>query len=456
MSRYKISVWISASLLTTLLAAIHAPGQISVDSGIALYEGVVGRAVGWGPTFMAAVLAWLGGGVLGASLFVAFNCIAIYGVFAVLLTDRVTPARIGALRAGGAALLALNPLFMFYAGIVWKDVMLASAASVALAAILACSHERRWPRWPLLAVCAGATLAVAMLALLRQQGALLAIPLALALAWVLARRCGGSRRLRAIIVAASLSLTVLTTLLLSHLAALRVAQLPSSPVSVGLLTVRAYDIIGMVANSAADAPHDWSRASDEVVARMRAGYSHERIDTIWHDPVVRGYINALSEEQSKRIWLDGVKRAPGAYLRHRARAFEALLGMGPISGCVPAYWGVAALPEHLEALSLAEEMDPRDRLLGRAVQKLEVSMVFRHWWYVLLLAVASVLLVRRPGTPAVWVVRCAVVGGWGYLASFMPATIACDFRYLYPVAAIATIACMFVLLHPSRPRPGSE
>jgi hypothetical protein len=86
MSKYRASVLLIALLFATLLAAIHSPGQISVDSGIALYEGIVGRAVGWGPTFFAAVLAWLGGGILGASIFVALNCLVTYGLLAALLT----------------------------------------------------------------------------------------------------------------------------------------------------------------------------------------------------------------------------------------------------------------------------------------------------------------------------------------------------------------------------------
>ena len=45
-------------LLTFVLAcaaiAIHAPGQMSMDTSIQLYEASLGQSVSWGPPFMSA------------------------------------------------------------------------------------------------------------------------------------------------------------------------------------------------------------------------------------------------------------------------------------------------------------------------------------------------------------------------------------------------------------------
>lgn len=445
MSMHRPYVLLAAVLMATVLSAVHAPGQISVDSGIALYEGIVGHAVGWGPTFFAAVLSWLGGGVLGASVFVALNCLATYGIFAALLSIGVDVRRLAKWRLVVAALLAINPLFMLYVGIIWKDVMLASTAAVAVVLLLFVS---RLSGKRLLLALLAAAVCIAMLPLLRQQGILLAAPLAMVSAWVAGCRLAASARGRVAVMAASIILTGAISLLLSVAASSRVAALPSSPISVGIVTIRAYDIIGMVAYARPEDRSDWTGASADAIERMRVGYSPERIDTVWHDEKVRGYINSMSAEQSRDIWLAGIRHDPEAYLSHRIRAFGALMGFGPVSGCVPAYWGVAAVPEHLSALGVLEEMDPRDRLIGAEVKQLEPSMVFRHWWYAGLLLIATALMFRRGYGSEAWVLRAAALAAWMYLGSFLPTTIACDFRYLYPVSLLATVICMYMLLHP--------
>lgn len=445
MSKYRASVLLIALLFATLLAAIHSPGQISVDSGIALYEGIVGRAVGWGPTFFAAVLAWLGGGILGASIFVALNCLVTYGLLAALLTVGVSAGKVPVWRMCIAVLLAANPLFMFYVGIIWKDVMLASTAASVVGLLLFSLRMER--RSALLALFAS-TICIAMLPLLRQQGILLAVPLAVMCAWVIARRFEGSMGVRAGLMVASLVLTLTMSAALSKAAALRVTSLPASPVSVGFLTIRAYDIVGMVAYAEPGDSSAWTGASPVAIQKMKTGYSPQRIDTLWHDADVRGYINSMSAEQSAQVWRNGIKQDPQAYLTHRARAFEALIGAGPMTGCVPAYWGVAAVPEHLSALGVAEEMDPRDRFIGGEVKLFEPTMVFRHWWYAALLLIATVLLLRGSHSTERWILRVAALVAWLYLGSFVPTTIACDFRYLYPVSFLSTLICIYMLVHP--------
>ncbi|WP_132865705.1 hypothetical protein [Stenotrophomonas sp. ATCM1_4] len=449
MAAYRNSVFIAAIFIATVLAAFHSPGQISVDSGIALYEGIIGKAAGWGPTFFAAVLSWLGGGLVGTSIFIALNSLATYGIFAYFLTSGAALERVAKWRIAFAIVLAVNPLFMLYVGIIWKDVMLATTAAVAITGMLFQARVRSARLsgflFLIVACCVGA------LPLLRQQGILLAVPLALALAMIVGRRFARSTRGMLLAGTATLIVVAMSSVGLSTAASVRIASPNGAPVSVGFLTIRAYDIIGMVAYARDGDSSSWSGASSEAISEMRKGYSPERIDSVWHNEAVRGYINSLSTERSWSIWGEGIRHDPQAYVSHRFNAFGALMGAGPMVGCVPAYWGVSALPEHLQAIGVAEEMDSRDRLIGAAVGKLIPTGVFRNWWYAGILLFSFFFLARREGTGEIWLMRLSAFGGLMYLMSFLPTTIACDFRYLFPVAMIATLVAMYLLLYPGAP-----
>ncbi len=449
MDGWRASVLAGMALLALLLVALHAPGQMSVDTGVALYEGLVGHAVGWGPPFFAAVLRWLGGGEIGAAVFVALNTAAIYGCFAALLTiDAADAARVRRWRRPVALLLVLNPLFAFYAGILWKDVMLATCAMVASTALLVAGNRVGRPRAWWLAL---AFLAIAPMPLLRQQGVLLSIPLAIAGAWtcVAPLRGRSARARRAGTAAAILALSAASTLVLDGMSAATIRPKPASPVSVGLATIRAYDIAGMIAYALPGDVAAWSGADAATRQQIRYFYDPERIDTMWRDPFTRKYFDALGTEGLASVWWAGLRHDPVAYASHRAAALRTLMGFDDVAGCVPAYWGVASLAEYLEPLGLREEMDQRDRMIGHLVARLSPTPVFRHWFYALLLLAGGVAAVRRRDGDA-FTLRAISIAGAAYLASFVPATIACDFRYLYPTACLATVLCAWMLLRPGK------
>ncbi len=436
--------------IAVMLAAFHAPGQMSVDSVAALYEGVTGRAVGWGPTFFSAFLAWLGGSVVGSSVFIAINCYLTYGCFAVLLTnrrDRVVPRW----QVFVAFVLTLNPLFMFYVGIIWKDVMLTTFAMVAGTFMLLAANREGRTRYLLLA---GAVLAIASLTLIRQQGFLVAMPFAVVAAWLVARTYRNALLGRAVVFFVCLGLVAGFAMILEKLANHTVTPAAASPVSVGLTTIRAYDIAGMIAYAEPRDEVKWANAPATVQAAIKSKYSPERIDTFWQDPVIRNYFNSLSAAQYSSTWEHGIEQTPRAYLEHRFNAFIALLGLSSINGCVPAYWGVSAVPEQLEALSLRDEMDARARVIGRTSLDLHETPIFRNWFYALLLIVATVLIALRAKGEQRWASAGIAIAAWLYLLSFVPTTIACDFRYLYPVAGLSTILCVFLLTHVSLAKRG--
>lgn len=441
-------LWIAVALL---LVALHSPGQMSLDTIVALYEGVIGRAVGWGPPFMAAVLEWLGGGVVGASVFVALNTALVLGGF-LLALGAGDPGRLGSLpwrRLLPALLLALNPLFLLYVGIIWKDVLLASLAMAAVVGLWSLERRLDAGRWWLVALVA---LALAAMPWARQQGALLALPLWAVLAWLFARRFPAARRgARLATAGAVLLVLALANRGIGAAADATITPLPDSPTGTGIAMVMAYDLIGMGARVPDGSPLREAGADEDLVGAVRDSYSVERIDTTWARPEVKAFFLGMGREALPGHWWRALREHPSAYLAHRRDALAALLGFGSMDGCVAGYWGVAGLPEQLPHVGIAEEMDPRDRLIGDVTRWLRDTPVLRHWAYLLLLAGVSVALLRRrrEASPAA---LAAALGAWLYFASYVPSTIACDFRYLYPTAALACLLAVHLLASPRAAR----
>lgn len=455
-STYRGFIFCLFATLAAVLAAFHSPGEMSVDSVMALYEAMKGAAVGWGPTFMAATLAWLGGGAVGASVFVALICVLTYGCFVALLVDR-GDVRVQRWQIVLALVLALNPLFLFYVGIIWKDVMLATVAMVvATLLLLAIGREGR-SRYVFLVI---ALIVAGMLTPIRQQGILLAVPFAFVAGWLATKDVRVGKLARAATSVASVGLVIAFSVIFYALSATAVRPQANGPVSVGIYTIQAYDIAGMIADAELGDPAAWSHASPAVQSDIKSHYSSERIDTIWHLEDVRNYFNSLSAEQYMSTWLHGIEHDPGAYLKSRFGAFASLLGLYGINGCVPAFAGIGALPDQVSALGLTNGMNARAHVLGRFATTLYPTPVFRNWFYALLLLAASILLlIRLKGDVRV----CAggvAVAAWLYLLSFLPTTIACDVRYLYPVAGLSTILCVFLLMqtpmHRKRERDDNE
>jgi len=433
------------SSLAIVLAALHSPGEMSVDSIIALYSALKGVAAGWDQTFFSATLSWLGGGVVGSSLFVALNCIMTYGCFVTLLMRHADALPVPRWQYGMAIVLALNPLFMFYVGIVWKDVMLATVAMLAATLIISAIRQSGFKRLLLLGL---AILAIGVLTPIRQQGFLIAAPFAAVAACLMAasyRKQKSPRVIRVGIFFTCILMTAGVTGILQVQSTRTIKPPGQNSMHVGLLVIQSFDIAGMIANAAPGDPSHWSMAPPAVQAKIKSLYDPERIDTFWHDPTIRPYLDALSAKQHWTIWEHGIAHNPMAYVKHRLSAMSMLLGFGCIDGCVPAYWGIYGLPEQVQALGFHEEMDDRAKAIGRLVTDLRSSPVFRNWFYALLLLFASVFGIRRSRGEKRWVVYGIATASWLYLLSFIPTAISCDVRYLYPVASLATLLAVFVL-----------
>lgn len=440
--------------LAVFLAAFHSPGQMSVDSILALYGAMKGVAAGWDVTFLSAIMVWLGGGVIATSLFVAINCCLTYGCFAVLLT-RHRAETAPRWRLALAFVLALNPLFMFYVGIVWKDVILATCAMVVATLLLMAANNKGHSRYLLLVLSA---VTIAFLIPIRQQGILLAAPFSIVIAGLAICPFSRQVKLRAAIFFICMGCIVGCTLLFTGLQNKTIKGPMTGAVRQGLLTIRDYDIAGIIANTNVSEQDNWSEAAPSVKAEIRKLYSPERIDTIWHVPEIRGYFDNMGSAQGWSIWARGIEHHPAAYIRHRWNAMAWLLGLHGMKGCVAAYWGVYGLPDQVIALGLREEMDARAKLIGRLTVDLFGTPVFRNWFYALLLIAASIAVVFRLRGSQRWTAAGIAVAGWLYLLSFIPTTIACDFRYLYPVASVTSVLCIYLLTSggPDSKHPDSD
>lgn len=442
-SAYVVVTVVVFGTLAAVLAAFHAPGELSVDSVMALYEAMKGVAVGWGPTFMAATLAWLGGGAVGATLFVAMMCLLTYGCYAALL--------IGCRGTGVprwqiviAFVLALNPLFMFYVGIIWKDVMQATVALVVATLMLLAVMRSGRMRYVALGI---ALIVAGMLTPIRQQGILLLVPLASAIGWVAVRDTNRNLLIRLAMSIACICISVGVSEVFYSLASTAVKPQSSGPVSVGIFTIQAYDIAGMIANAPPGDPSAWSNAPESTKNDIKHYYSSQRIDSVWQHHTVSSYFNSLSAHQYMSIWLSGIRHDPGAYLESRFNAFGELLGFGHVVGCVPAFAGIGAIPEQVQQLGLQNGMDARAHVVGRLMTALVSTPVFRNWFYAGLLIVVSVLTMLRLRGHARATVCGIIASAWLYFFSFLPTTIACDVRYLYPVAVLVTAIFVFILVH---------
>ena len=119
-----------AAALVVAALFVHAPGHLSMDSSLQVYEAQTGHSVSWAPPFMSALLRWLGGGATSTAIFVALCAGATYGGFVLALRAAHHVAggefRCVFLRNAAIAVLLLNPIVFMHVGIVWKDVLFAA------------------------------------------------------------------------------------------------------------------------------------------------------------------------------------------------------------------------------------------------------------------------------------------------------------------------------------------
>jgi hypothetical protein len=428
---------LAVALVVAVQAAIGLylglPGQLSTDSIIQLYEGRTGTFISWNPPLMSLLLGALdrlGSGPVG---FVLLSQAMLSAATALALSRA---AAVAGWRLAIAAVILLNPVVLFYAGIVWKDVLLAHSA-VLLYMLLAWMRFHGKPLTVPRALLLGALLIVVAGA--RQQGPLFALPAAL---WA-GSMLRSSRSARIAVTLAFLAIPIGANRLVDGYASRHRVDPNLDAVTFGLRYLIEFDIAGILAHRGQLPAQTPTEVADDLRAQSLT-YSRYRVDTL--GPAFHYW--TLDDRAALALWRDVVAANPGPYLRHRAELFTALLGLADMSQCLPLHSGISGPVVHPAVgrdLNAALGLAPGSTHAVQAVVDYGIPLtrtpLFVHAVYVAVLAVVAAVLVRRREFVPVTLAACAVL----LLGSYLVLGIACDFRYAYPLTVTTTILAAYVV-----------
>lgn len=421
--------------------AAGVPGHFSVDSVNQLAQGRLGRFNDWHPPLMAWLLGLADRVTPGADLFV----VADVTIFFACLLGFVLSA--GAPRVRGLAVLALvaaSPQALVFQGVVWKDILFADAAIAAFAALAWAGRSGGAPSPAWLGV---AFVACVVATLARQTG--FVVPLAAAGVYVLIAQGNGRALAGSIAKAGTALLAVLIVVVLAHAAFS--ARSDGRPGAAGQLAMlRVFDLAGALRlqpqlplpalHKQAPRLERFERA--EAAPAWRAG-TMDWLDALpGASTLLPPSTPALSVD-----WLSLVLRHPWLYARVRARVFWDTLATPDSADCPLVSVGVQDRDlSELDRAGLRPRLTPRDQWDEDYVLSFWGTPALSHLaWGALALALLALDLRavargdRRSGALAA---IGLLVAALAYAATYLAASVACDYRYLYlvDVAAMAALA----------------
>lgn len=430
-----------AGFLVMLAGAM--PGHLSPDSISQLFEGRMGTRETWGPAAYASVLAIFDSIVPGTGLYLVASG---FILFASLLGLRGLRPRASWTAVPVALLMVASPAILVFQGIVWKDILFANLGigGFFLLARASVSWPARRPPWIVLA---GALLALALAAQVRQNGIILAPFAALAIAWTV--RGEGWRRSLAWSLGSLLAIVVASHLI--GLASQPAKAGPDKASGVGVRILEQYDIIGAVAHDPTLQLRVFNAADPEaqMVIRARGAplYTPVRIDYLDADPAVGAVLWRQSDQVVRDQWLDIVLHHPRAYLAHRLDVFRWVFLTPKIDSCLPLFVGVDGPADTLKKLEIAGGKDASDRAIYNYGTWFLDGPLYSHLSYALTaLLTAGVLLLRRDRADVVMVAMLAA--SLAFAGSFLAISIACDYRYLYFLDLAALTGLLYLALDP--------
>jgi len=427
-----------------LMLRLNLPGHLTVDSILALHEGRFGVRTTWNPAFFGWLLGVLDAIHPGTALAVGLSGVLLFGAWALLPSLRPRTSWLAPVAALG--LVAL-PQAMIYPGIVWKDVQFAVAALAGFALLAFGVRDATRPT-PWISLMLAAVLFAAA-GLLRQNGLILALPAALAIAWARSPAGGWPRSLG--LAGGWLAAVAALAFLLSAVAQPQGAGAPDNAGDKGIRILQTYDLLAAATiDPGRPTPHI-DKISPAAGAYLRANaakvYSPERVDTLASDPRMGEMLRTVPRETIRAEWLELVTRDPGVYLRARAQAFGQVLGTPVIDRCLPATVGVDGPDEALAALEMPRRHSRDDQRLFNYVTWFLDTPAMSHLAFAgIALAVGIVLLLRRD--PADLVIAALMAGALGFAASFFAISIACDYRYLYLLDVAAITGLLYLAIDP--------
>ncbi|WP_085710803.1 MULTISPECIES: hypothetical protein [unclassified Pseudomonas] len=437
---------IALSIVSSLGAiAIHVPGQISMDTSIQLYEAATGELASFNPPFMSALLRWLGGGAQSTSIIVIINAVLLYGSMATVIivltnlkrTDGTL--RIQAWQVIASVCLIINPILFIYTGIIWKDVLFGSFLAGACAAGLAATGGGLRFKLSCTVFC---LFFLSMAYLTRQQGIFM-VPVLLIIPTIALWNQFPKNR---VITVLSLAITFgLITVSLQSLVKLSIHSPTQNFESVGYNSIMKFDLAGIVNYSERTSSEFAFPISDDQRNAIRSVYSPSRVDFLDRNPVSSAWLT-LTSDTLKTAWKAMLLQNPEAYIHHRLQSYATLLGLKGIEGTLPVHIGVDGNPQYLKAVSLEIGVNQRSHLLYSIASTFFDWPIYRHAFWLGLM-----VLVSAAGCKARYVGHAKSIGALIFVAaglmyaSFLPTTIASDFRYLFGAIPLVSIICLIVV-----------
>ena len=418
------------------------PGHFPPDAIDQLAQGRAGVFDFWHPPVMAWLLGLADRLVPGAALFFVADAALFFAALAALATVRGGGWTAAALMAA----ICASPLALIYQGLVVKDVLFADAAVAGFAAMAWAA--RLWERKGARLALVGLALALLTLAALaRQNGVIVAVIGALALAIIdhgVARRKGWLRS--AGVAAAALAVMGLAGGLAE--AWFRAHSDHTPQAARQWMTLELYDLAGAVRREP-DLPlvvlHRSAPAIEAFIRHDAApAFDPTRIDPMYKT----GRWNTLLKTPDPAVgvqWRALMTGWPQLYLAQRWEAFRQVFFTPDIEACAAVLVGVdPGHPDWLRAAGLSARETDKDDWDGDYAHAFMHTPVFAHATYALIALVLLALAVRdvvrganRELTATVGLLTAALA----YAASFAFISIACDYRYLYflDVAAMAAL-----------------
>ena len=431
-----------AGLLLTLAA--NVPGQMSFDSVVSLVEARTDTRQTWAPAVSSWVLKPFDHLVAGTGLYVTASAALLF--FSLMSLTRLRPRATWAAVALGV-LVILTPQLLIYQGIVWRDVLF---ANLSVAGFVLLAHAaQRWSKGPPVLPILGAVACLALAALARQNGLILAVAAAGVMAWT--ARAGGWRR-GAAWGLGGFAVIVLVALAWNHVA--QPAQTsPALKADLGMQILEHYDIVG------AKAHHPRLRLKEiakvdpkaaEVIERRATGvYDAARVDKLDSDVNVRRALWHVPYPAMDAQWRRIILHYPAAYALQRLDVFRWTFLTPNLELCLPVQVGVMGPDNLLKDLDIQTGLSPQAAGIGDYAKGFYGTPVFSHLTWAVV-AIGMIVLLLRRRDPADWAIIGLLVGSLLFAASFAVISVACDYRYLYLLDLAAMVSLLYVALDPPR------